>query len=70
LLAAYSAGLGLPFIAAGLFLDCLMPLMNWLKRHGDLVRILSGIVLVALGALMATGKLTALSSVSSAAPMA
>jgi cytochrome c-type biogenesis protein len=61
LLAAYSAGLGLPFIAAGLFLDRLTPLMNWFKRHGDFVRILSGIVLMVLGALMATGRLSNLS---------
>jgi cytochrome c-type biogenesis protein len=63
LLAAYSAGLALPFLAAGLFLDRLTPIMTWLKRHGELVRITSGIILVALGAAMALGKLAVLSSI-------
>lgn len=62
LLATYSLGLGLPFIAAGLFLERITPLLDWFKRHGKLVRITSGLMLVALGVLMASGKLGLLSS--------
>jgi cytochrome c-type biogenesis protein len=66
LLAAYSLGLALPFLAASLFLDRLTPLMAWFKRHGRGVRIVSGIFLVALGALMALGKLSLLGGTASA----
>jgi cytochrome c-type biogenesis protein len=59
LLVAYSAGLAIPFLAAGLFLDRLRPAMDWLKRRGDAVRIVSGALLVALGALMIMGRLGA-----------
>lgn len=60
LLAAYSLGLGLPFLAAGLFFERLSPLMNWLKKRGRELRIGSGVLLVALGLAMAFGRLTAL----------
>jgi len=48
LLAAYSAGLGIPFILSGLFLDRALPLMNLIKRHMLAVRIVSAILLIAL----------------------
>jgi cytochrome c-type biogenesis protein len=63
LLVAYSAGLALPFLAAGLFLDRLRPAMDWLKRRGDAIRRVSGALLVALGTLMALGRLGAASAV-------
>jgi cytochrome c-type biogenesis protein len=65
LLEAYSLGLGLPFIAAGLFLDRLTPLLDWLKRRGNIVRIVSGLLLAVLGVLMATGKLGLISQAAS-----
>jgi cytochrome c-type biogenesis protein len=65
LLAAYSVGLGLPFIAAGLFLDRLTPALGWFKRNGNFVRIVSGLVLAALGAVMALGKLDIISRAAS-----
>lgn len=58
LLLAYSAGLALPFLAAGLFFDRLTPLMAWFKRHARAVRIATGTLLVALGAFMAFGRLS------------
>lgn len=61
LLGAYSAGLALPFLAVGLAFDRLKPALEWAKRHGKGVRIGSGVILVALGALMMTGKLALLS---------
>jgi cytochrome c-type biogenesis protein len=63
LLVAYSAGLALPFLAVGLFLDRLRPVMDWLKRHGDGIRRASAALLVALGALMVLGRLSAASAV-------
>jgi cytochrome c-type biogenesis protein len=66
LLGAYSLGLALPFLAASLFLDRLTPLLAWFKRHGRGVRITSGIFLVALGALMALGKLSLFGGAASA----
>jgi cytochrome c-type biogenesis protein len=63
LLVAYSAGLALPFLAAGLFFDRLRPALNRLKRHGDAVRLVSAALLVALGALMVLGRLGAASAV-------
>ena len=65
LLAAYSLGLGLPFIGAGLFLDRLTPLLGWFKKNGNIVRVVSGLVLAALGAPMALGKLGLVSQASS-----
>lgn len=62
LLGAYTLGLALPFLAAGLFFDRLRPLMDFFKRHARAVRIVSGSLLIALGAAMAFGRLGALSS--------
>jgi len=62
LLVAYSVGLALPFLAAALFFDRLTPLMAWFKRHARGVRVASGLLLVALGAFMALGRLSSISS--------
>jgi len=59
LLAAYSLGLAVPFLAAGLFFDRLTPLWAWFKRRARGVRLVSGLLLVAIGAAMALGRLTA-----------
>jgi cytochrome c-type biogenesis protein len=63
LLSAYSAGLAVPFIAAGLFFDRLAPLWAWFKKHGLAVRIVSGLLLVVIGLSMALGRLTALNAI-------
>jgi len=62
LLGTYSAGLALPFLGAGLFFERLSPLWAWFKRHGQGVRIASGLLLVAIGLSMALGKLTAINA--------
>lgn len=62
LLLAYSIGLALPFLAAGVFFDKLTPLMSWFKRNAAKVRVASGLLLVALGGAMALGRLSAISS--------
>jgi cytochrome c-type biogenesis protein len=57
LLAVYSAGLGIPFVLAGLFLDRMTGLLDWFKRHSTGVRVISAILLGSLGLAMLTGGL-------------
>jgi cytochrome c-type biogenesis protein len=59
LLAAYSAGLGLPFILAGTFLDRAMPALAFFKRHATAVRMVSAAILLLLAIPMLTGSLSA-----------
>lgn len=65
LLSAYSVGLALPFLAAGLFFERLLPVWAWFKRHGSAVRIGSGLLLVLIGLSIALGRLSAVNAVSS-----
>ncbi len=67
LLAVYSLGLALPFLAAGAFLDRMRPVLDWFKRRGREVRIVSGSMLVLLGLGMALGRLADLNGVLSRA---
>lgn len=55
LLFAYSLGIGLPFIAAGLGL---LTFGARVKRHAATIRVVGGAVLVVVGVLMLTGRLT------------
>ncbi len=57
LLAAYSLGLGIPFVAAGLFLGAFLDGVRPLRRHLGTVSRVAGAVLVATGFLLATGQL-------------
>jgi cytochrome c-type biogenesis protein len=57
LLAAYSLGLGLPFIAVGLALGAALPVIKWLRRRSNIISIVSGILLIAVGILMLTNTL-------------
>jgi cytochrome c-type biogenesis protein len=70
LLGAYSAGLALPFIAAGLFFERLSPVWAWFKRHGRGVRIVSGLLLIAIGVSMAVGRLGSIGALSARAGIA
>lgn len=54
LLLAYSLGLGIPFIAAGLALGAATPLIRWLSRNGNIISLLSGLLLIAVGILILT----------------
>lgn len=49
LLGAYSAGLGLPFILTGLFLDRATPILRWFKKHMRGVKIVSALLLFGFG---------------------
>jgi cytochrome c-type biogenesis protein len=55
LLFAYSLGIGLPFVAAGLGL---VSFGGRLKRHAATIQTVGGAVLVGVGVLMLTGRLT------------
>jgi cytochrome c-type biogenesis protein len=62
LLAFYSAGLGIPFILAGLFFSSYQNRMKKLNRHLYKIKIASGILLVAIGVLIFFGSLAQLNT--------
>lgn len=55
LLFAYSLGIGLPFVAAGLGF---VTFGGRLKRHAATIQLVGGVVLVSVGVLILTGRLT------------
>lgn len=62
LLLAYSLGLGVPFLLAGLFFVRTLGALTWVKRHFAVVKIVSGALLVVYGVLLVSGRFTWLSS--------
>jgi cytochrome c-type biogenesis protein len=52
LLAAYSAGLGLAFLLAGVAFAKAMGTFRWLRDHYTVIRVAGGLMLVALGLLL------------------
>jgi cytochrome c-type biogenesis protein len=58
LLIAYSLGLGVPFVAAGLALGRLTGVFGWVKRHFRVLNLVSGLFLVAFGVVLLTHHLT------------
>ena len=61
LLLVYSLGLGVPFLAAALFTEWLLVRLRLLARVGRVLQIGAGALLVAMGAAMMTGELSAFS---------
>lgn len=61
LLAAFSLGLGIPFIAVGLALGSSLPVIRWLRRRSSVISIISGILLIIVGILLLTNTLARLS---------
>ena len=55
MLLAYSLGLGIPFILSAVLIDYLRNAFNWIKRNYRIINTVSGILLVLIGILMATG---------------
>lgn len=53
--AFYSLGLGLPFVAAGLFYERALTAFGFVKRHQAWVTRAGGIMLIAVGVLLLTG---------------
>ncbi len=52
LLAAYSAGLGLAFLLAGIAFARAMGVFRWVRDHYTAIRVVSGLTLLALGLLL------------------
>ncbi len=57
LLAAYSLGLGVPFLATGLLFGHLSGAFDWMKRHLQQIVLLSAVSLVGFGVLLMTNQL-------------
>jgi len=62
LLAVYSLGLGLPFLIIGAAFDWLLPILKRVNRYAGAIRLVSGVLLVVIGVLVLTGRLTFLQS--------
>ena len=60
LLAAYSAGLGIPFLLAGLAINRFFAAFSRVRVHMRAIEYVSGGLLVAVGLLLATDRLTVL----------
>ena len=56
LLAAYAAGLAVPFVLAAALFTPAMGVFRWLRDHYTAIRVASGLVLVAVGALLFFGR--------------
>jgi cytochrome c-type biogenesis protein len=57
LLGAYSAGLGIPFVAVALLLGRVKPVLSWLTRRSLVINRVAGVVLIVLGTLIVTKQL-------------
>lgn len=60
LLFAYSLGLGVPFIATAVLFSRVMPLVRWIGRRALVINRVAGVVLILIGVLIFTGRLSAL----------
>ena len=56
LLVCYSLGLGLPFVLLGQGFGRAQRSMEWLRRHGRVVELAGGVLLVGIGVLFVTGE--------------
>jgi len=63
LLTIYSLGLALPFLAVGVAFDYVVPLLKHVSRYSKWVYVISGVLLIAVGILILTGRLTWLNTV-------
>ena len=57
MLLAYSLGLGIPFLLSAVLIDALKGAFDWVKRHYQIINLLSGSFLILIGLLMASGLL-------------
>jgi cytochrome c-type biogenesis protein len=60
LLAAYSAGLALPFLLAAAFLPRLTPALRWLRAHAHPIQVASGLAVAGVGVLIVLDAFTRL----------
>jgi len=57
LLTFYSLGLGLPFLIIGVAFDSITPFLKRMQRYSQIIHIISGILLIAIGILVLTNKI-------------
>ena len=57
LLAGYSLGLGLPFLAMGIAFDFITPLLKSINRYSSWVYIIGGLLLIVVGVLILTNNM-------------
>lgn len=57
MLLCYSLGLGIPFILSAVLIDSLKGAFTFIKKHYRIINLISGLLLVVVGVLMATGLL-------------
>ena len=57
MLLCYSLGLGIPFLFSAVLIEKLKTAFNWIKAHYQVINLVCGGLLVAVGILMATGTL-------------
>ena len=62
MLVAYSLGLGVPFVVAGVAFGRLAGVFGWARAHVRAINMVSGLVLAALGLLLLTGDLHVVST--------
>ena len=62
LLAVYSAGLAIPFLAMGLAFNSVKPFFIWVKRYMGIINYASGALLIVIGILIFTNSLINLNS--------
>lgn len=55
MLSLYSLGLGIPFVISAILIDNLKTAFNFIKRHYREINVISGIMLIIVGVMMATG---------------
>jgi cytochrome c-type biogenesis protein len=58
LLAVYSMGLGVPFLATALMIDRFFSAMGRIRKHYHTIEVVSGVLLVAIGVLIFTNQFT------------
>jgi cytochrome c-type biogenesis protein len=63
--AFYSAGLAVPFLLTGLLLNRFLGFYVWFRRHLHKVEVFSGVLLIAIGLLIATNNVTRMAAVAS-----
>ncbi len=61
----YSAGLAVPFLATGLLLNQFLGFYTWFRRHLHKVEVVSGVMLIVMGLMVASNSLTWVASYAS-----
>ncbi len=61
-LGVYSLGLGMPFLLASLFFDTFLRQMAKIKKHMRTIKVISGLLLIGIGLLIAFGRFAQLSA--------